>query len=230
MARIQIDWVKTLEGFDARNPQAGIEAARARIRAAGITKKPAEKMQKSHGVLGAQASEAHTHHALGAPKSPQWEVAVSESHEPEGAENASTSSEEEQSTGGSGTVPSIAIPGLRPLQHLPRPEAIRKAVGEKYDVTDVELCGDRRFKKYSFPRKVCYLLFLVGWGISQPEAGRHMGGRDHTTVLSGLKSIRRVLKVNAQLRGEISQLCQSIEARRPGTLNRERLLAEGIVF
>jgi hypothetical protein len=67
----------------------------------------------------------------------------------------------------------------------------------KHRLTVAELLGPSRERKYVRPRQeAMYQVFTKCPHISYPEAGRRMGGRDHTTVLHGVKAHAKRLGID----------------------------------
>lgn len=75
--------------------------------------------------------------------------------------------------------------GARP----PSMTAIFKAVCDHYRVTLVDLCANRRTKEIVLPRQVAMYLCKKLTLNSLPQIGARLGGRDHTTVLHGIRKI-----------------------------------------
>lgn len=62
-------------------------------------------------------------------------------------------------------------------------------VADKYGLTVNDLKGNSRFHRVSHPRQEAYYqIFTQCPHISYPDMGRRIGGRDHTTCLSGVKA------------------------------------------
>ena len=47
---------------------------------------------------------------------------------------------------------------------------------------------------------------------SLPEIGRHFGGRDHTTVMHGVKRIEDLMRSDAQIAEDVELLRRMLEA------------------
>ena len=56
------------------------------------------------------------------------------------------------------------------------------------------------------PRKVAYLVLRERFGITWDAVGITMGGRDHSTILDGVKSIRAVMARDAELAAKVREL------------------------
>ena len=65
-------------------------------------------------------------------------------------------------------------------------EAAMRRAGVAFGVTCEELRGGNRAKRFAYPRfAVMSALLSAGW--STPRIGVLLGGRDHTTVMHGIK-------------------------------------------
>lgn len=90
-------------------------------------------------------------------------------------------------------------------------EEIRNRVSDMYRLRDVDLTGPRRALRYSEPRQVAYLLSSELTKYNIADIGRFYG-RDHTTVLSGIKSIKAKIKADEWIAGEYANLRRQIVA------------------
>ena len=68
-------------------------------------------------------------------------------------------------------------------------EAIIDAVCRQYHITRAALLSRDRHKCVAEARKVAFFLTRALTSLSYPEMGRAFG-RDHTTVISGVRSVR----------------------------------------
>ncbi len=63
-----------------------------------------------------------------------------------------------------------------------------------YDVKRIDLLGKRRHKSISLPRQIGMTLTRMHTGLSLEEIGAQFGGRDHTTVMHAVKTIKQKRK------------------------------------
>ena len=89
-------------------------------------------------------------------------------------------------------------------------QAIRQAVCTAYGVSERDLLSDRRTGELIKPRKVAYYLAKEFSRFSLPVIGRHMGGRDHTTVLSGIRRLTKQLKEDKKLAAEVAAISDTL--------------------
>ena len=77
---------------------------------------------------------------------------------------------------------------------------IKEAVTREFKVSRVDLDSDRRDREITIPRHVAYKLAKMHTKMSLPNIGRNFGGRDHTTIISGVRSIDKRLAEEPELR------------------------------
>jgi chromosomal replication initiation ATPase DnaA len=88
---------------------------------------------------------------------------------------------------------------------LPMLEVI-EAVCQHYDISVVEVRSERRHAYVVRPRHVAMYLARHYTKRSTPSIGRSLGGRDHTTVLSGIQKIEKKLLVDERLAADIDNI------------------------
>jgi chromosomal replication initiator protein dnaA len=83
-------------------------------------------------------------------------------------------------------------------------ELILDAVAKHYRVKISELLGKKRTRNIARPRQVAMSLTKDLTSLSLPAIGEAFGGRDHTTVMHGIKAV-------AKLRQEDPEVAQDYE-------------------
>ena len=84
------------------------------------------------------------------------------------------------------------------------------AVLRHFDVDRRELAGKSRTKDIVLPRQVAMYLLRAETDASLLEIGGELGGRDHTTVLHGIKQIERSIGSDASLRARVLAIKESL--------------------
>ena len=79
-----------------------------------------------------------------------------------------------------------------------------------------ELAGRSRTKEIVLPRQVAMYLLRSETGASLLEIGSELGGRDHTTVLHGIRQIERSAGSDAGLRSQLLAIREALAAGRSG--------------
>lgn len=82
--------------------------------------------------------------------------------------------------------------GAEPQASRPMPsiDEIIQTVCAYYDVKRIDLLGKRRHQSISLPRQVCMFLARAHTRLSLEEIGAQFGGRDHTTVMHAVKTVK----------------------------------------
>jgi chromosomal replication initiator protein len=84
------------------------------------------------------------------------------------------------------------------------------AVLRHFGVDRRELAGRSRTKDIVLPRQVAMYLLRAETDASLLEIGGELGGRDHTTVLHGIKQIERSIGSDASLRSQVLAIKESL--------------------
>nr|WP_281411733.1 helix-turn-helix domain-containing protein [Starkeya sp. ORNL1] len=84
-----------------------------------------------------------------------------------------------------------------------------------YDVAVGDILARRRSVGVVRPRQVAMYLTKVLTTRSYPDIGRRFGGRDHTTILHGVRKITGLLTTNAALAADVSALLGALSAVKP---------------
>ncbi len=82
-------------------------------------------------------------------------------------------------------------------------EAIQREVAGYFDIKLGDLKGPKRHRAVSHPRMVAMYLARQLTSMSYPEIGSRFGGKDHSTVISAVRKIERVMKEDAALRSVV---------------------------
>lgn len=82
----------------------------------------------------------------------------------------------------------------------------------RYRIEEIELCSKRRTANVVLPRQIAMYLCKTLTLRSLPEIGRRLGGRDHTTVLHGVRKITALVENYPHLAAEIEDIKKALEA------------------
>jgi chromosomal replication initiation ATPase DnaA len=85
-------------------------------------------------------------------------------------------------------------------------EHIIKVVAQYYKISISDIRSGRRVSILTHPRQVAMYLCRHLTLRSLPEIGRHLGGKDHTTVLHGTRKIEAMMKRDAVFCQEVAEL------------------------
>ncbi|SLN62779.1 chromosomal replication initiator protein DnaA [Ruegeria meonggei] len=91
-------------------------------------------------------------------------------------------------------------------------EEIQRKVSDYYNIRLSDIIGPKRLRSYARPRQVAMYLCKQLTSRSLPEIGRRFGGRDHTTVMHGVKRIEELKTTDGQIAEDVEMLRRSLEA------------------
>ena len=90
------------------------------------------------------------------------------------------------------------------------PELITNIVAEHFDLTPSDLTGNKRSSKIAYPRQIVMYLCRQMTETTLKIIGDSLGGRDHTTIMSGINKIEREVEENDDTREIIDILKKKI--------------------
>jgi len=97
------------------------------------------------------------------------------------------------------------------LRHQPlTPEQIILTVAEYYRVDVADLTGRSRNKEIVLPRQMTMYLLREETGISLPQIGEMLGGRDHTTVIYAHDKMAQEVETNDVRRREVLAIKETL--------------------
>jgi chromosomal replication initiator protein len=91
-------------------------------------------------------------------------------------------------------------------------EEIQRKVSEYYNIRMSDIVGPKRLRSYARPRQVAMYLCKKLTSRSLPEIGRRFGGRDHTTVMHGVRRIEELKSTDGQIAEDVEMLRRSLES------------------
>jgi chromosomal replication initiator protein len=92
------------------------------------------------------------------------------------------------------------------------PQKIIQVVHHHFSIKRSDLLGPRRTKNLVIPRQITMYLLNSEMGMPLERVGELIGGRDHTTVMHGVKQIVAALSTNEQIRKEIQLIKQELSS------------------
>lgn len=90
------------------------------------------------------------------------------------------------------------------------PELIVEIVAEHFDLAPSDLRGNKRSSKIAFPRQIVMYLCRTMTDTTLKIIGESLGGRDHTTIMSGIHKIEREVEESDSTREIITILKKKI--------------------
>lgn len=89
-------------------------------------------------------------------------------------------------------------------------DEIQKTVAEHFALKQADLLSERRTRSVARPRQVAMYLCKQHTTRSYPDIGRRFGGRDHTTVLHGVRKIEELLASDEQIARDVEALTRKL--------------------
>ncbi|WP_151719069.1 chromosomal replication initiator protein DnaA [Gemmobacter serpentinus] len=85
-------------------------------------------------------------------------------------------------------------------------EEIQRKVAEHYNIRLSDMIGPKRLRTIARPRQIAMYLSKQLTPRSLPEIGRRFGGRDHTTIMHGVRKIEELMAGDSQLADDLQML------------------------
>ncbi|MFD1913692.1 chromosomal replication initiator protein DnaA [Halodurantibacterium flavum] len=91
-------------------------------------------------------------------------------------------------------------------------EEIQRKVAEHYNIRLSDLIGPKRLRTIARPRQIAMYLAKQLTSRSLPEIGRRFGGRDHTTIMHGVRKVEELITSDHQIAEDLQLLRRLLEA------------------
>lgn len=85
-------------------------------------------------------------------------------------------------------------------------QRILMRVAERLEIKPADIIGASRRQEFVIARQAAMFLCRLKLGLSYPELGRIFGGRDHSTVMHGIKKIQRLRQTDRVLHNLLTEL------------------------
>jgi len=85
-------------------------------------------------------------------------------------------------------------------------EEIQRKVAEHYNIRLADMIGPKRVRTIARPRQIAMYLAKQLTMRSLPDIGRRFGGRDHTTIMHGVRRIEELMATDSQLNDDLQLL------------------------
>ena len=101
---------------------------------------------------------------------------------------------------------------LRSSERKVTVEEIQRKVAEHYNIRLSDMIGPKRLRTIARPRQVAMYLAKQMTTRSLPEIGRRFGGRDHTTIMHGVRKVEELMADDQQLAEDLAMLRRLLES------------------
>jgi chromosomal replication initiator protein len=89
-------------------------------------------------------------------------------------------------------------------------DEIQKTVADHFNMKQADLLSERRTRAIARPRQIAMYLCKQHTTRSYPDIGRRFGGRDHTTVLHGVRKIEELMPTDDQIARDVEALTRKL--------------------
>ena len=101
---------------------------------------------------------------------------------------------------------------LRSSERRVTVEEIQRKVAEHFNIRLSDLLGPKRTRTIARPRQIAMYLAKELTSRSLPEIGRRFGGRDHTTILHGVRKVEEMRASDSQLAEDLDLLRRLLQS------------------
>lgn len=115
------------------------------------------------------------------------------------------------------TEPSLALveaalrkAGTTEAKSSLNPSKIFRIISAFFNIKHEDLISKKRNRELIKPRQLCMFLMRTEAALSYPEIAREMGGKDHSTIIYGCKSIEKNLATNSEIKHELALLKEKL--------------------
>lgn len=91
-------------------------------------------------------------------------------------------------------------------------EEIQRKVAEHYNIRLSDMIGPKRLRMIARPRQIAMYLSKQMTTRSLPEIGRRFGGRDHTTIMHGVRKVEELRSNDPQIAEDLDLLRRLLES------------------
>jgi chromosomal replication initiator protein len=91
-------------------------------------------------------------------------------------------------------------------------EEIQRKVAEHYNIRLSDMIGPKRVRTIARPRQIAMFLSKELTSRSLPDIGRRFGGRDHTTIMHGVRKVEELREADTQLSEDIDLLRRLLQS------------------
>ena len=90
------------------------------------------------------------------------------------------------------------------------PNKVLEVCSQYYEVGLKDILGTKRDREIVVPRQVAMYVMRQELNISFPKIAQSLGGRDHTTIMHGVRKIQKLKSSDQQLAQDIIQIKQEL--------------------
>jgi chromosomal replication initiator protein len=91
-----------------------------------------------------------------------------------------------------------------------KPDDVLSIVGRVFGISNERLLGRERTREVALPRQVAMYLLREEGGVSLPQIGEFVGGRDHTTVIYACDKVTDMMETDDRFRRQVLQIREQL--------------------
>lgn len=92
-------------------------------------------------------------------------------------------------------------------------EYILSIVANYFNISSDEILSSKRTQEISYARHIAMYLMRECTGLSLPKIGKELGGRNHATIINGIRNIEQSMKTNEDTKKIIEELVANLKDR-----------------
>ena len=90
------------------------------------------------------------------------------------------------------------------------PNLIIDVVADHYNIASTDITSKKRNQEFALPRQIVMYICRQLTDVSLNNVGKILGGKDHTTVMHGVKKIEDDMKKNEDLKNNVEAIIKKI--------------------
>lgn len=94
-----------------------------------------------------------------------------------------------------------------------QPRDVLDAVSKAFGISNERILGRERTREVALPRQIAMYLLRQEGGVSLPQIGELIGGRDHTTVIYACDKVNDLMETDDRLRRQVLQIREKLYGR-----------------
>ena len=91
-----------------------------------------------------------------------------------------------------------------------KPKDVLEIVSQAFGISNERLLGRERTREVALPRQVAMYLLREEGGVSLPQIGEFVGGRDHTTVIYACEKVTDMMETDDRFRRQILRIREQL--------------------
>ncbi|HEY4716490.1 MAG TPA: chromosomal replication initiator protein DnaA [bacterium] len=90
---------------------------------------------------------------------------------------------------------------------------VLKFVADYFNIKVADMKSARRMRSIAFPRQIAMYIARTKLSYSFPELGEKFGGKDHSTIIHGVKKIEKKIANDDGVKSIVNQICKKLDEK-----------------